>query len=83
MQLVIDGAYADIDRHNEQLASLGLTVRIARTLTVEPVEPPNDLYEQPDDGYTGNLCSVCDSDRMIRSGTCETCQNCFTNTGCG
>ncbi len=32
--------------------------------------------------WTGNICSTCGSHRMIRSGTCECCQDCGTTTGC-
>ena len=35
-----------------------------------------------DDGYTGDACSNCGSFRMRRSGTCATCEECGSTTGC-
>ena len=32
--------------------------------------------------YTGNFCDNCGSDKMVRTGTCETCQSCGTTSGC-
>jgi hypothetical protein len=34
-------------------------------------------------GYTGSMCPTCSSMRMVRSGTCETCEVCFTAGSCG
>jgi ribonucleoside-diphosphate reductase alpha chain len=34
------------------------------------------------ENFTGNSCSNCGSLKMIRSGTCETCSDCGTTTGC-
>ena len=31
----------------------------------------------------GECCSVCGSDNLIKSGTCKTCLNCGSTTGCG
>ena len=33
-------------------------------------------------GYTGNPCRTCGGLRMRRSGTCETCEDCFATSGC-
>lgn len=34
-------------------------------------------------GFTGNICTGCGGTNMVRTGTCETCQNCFgTSGGC-
>lgn len=33
-------------------------------------------------GYTGNTCKNCSSVRMIRAGSCETCLECGSSTGC-
>lgn len=33
-------------------------------------------------GYTGNCCPQCGSTKMRRVGTCETCQECGSSTGC-
>jgi hypothetical protein len=34
-------------------------------------------------GYTGNVCDSCGSIKMVRSGTCEVCQECGRTSGCG
>ena len=31
---------------------------------------------------TGDVCSECGSANMVRSGTCMTCMNCGTTSGC-
>lgn len=31
---------------------------------------------------TGNCCGDCGSTRMVRTGTCETCQDCGRSSGC-
>lgn len=33
-------------------------------------------------GYTGEACCNCGSMRMVKSGTCSTCQECGTTSGC-
>lgn len=33
-------------------------------------------------GYTGDSCRVCGSSAMVNSGTCVTCQDCGSTTGC-
>lgn len=33
-------------------------------------------------GYTGNVCTLCGSFRMVRSGACEKCDDCGTSSGC-
>lgn len=34
-------------------------------------------------GYTGNFCAHCGSDRMRQTGTCASCENCGESGGCG
>lgn len=34
-------------------------------------------------GYTGNICPNCQGCRMIRTGSCVTCEDCGHNEGCG
>ncbi len=34
-------------------------------------------------GYTGNACPSCGSVRVVRSGACETCNECGTTSSCG
>lgn len=33
-------------------------------------------------GYTGEFCDQCFGVRMIKTGTCSTCQECGVTTGC-
>jgi ClpX C4-type zinc finger len=33
-------------------------------------------------GFSGDFCGNCGSSRMIRTGTCVTCADCGTNSGC-
>lgn len=33
-------------------------------------------------GFTGNVCDQCGGVHMIRSGTCELCNDCGSTTGC-
>jgi ribonucleoside-diphosphate reductase alpha chain len=34
------------------------------------------------EGYTGDVCEVCHSLRMVRTGKCATCQDCGSTGGC-
>lgn len=34
-------------------------------------------------GYSGDFCSTCGGDRMRRTGSCLTCDDCGANSGCG
>ena len=34
-------------------------------------------------GYTGDICSICGSSKMRRTGKCDTCEECGTTGGCG
>lgn len=33
-------------------------------------------------GFTGEVCDRCSSSRMVRTGKCSTCQDCFATSGC-
>lgn len=33
-------------------------------------------------GYTGSICDLCGGCRMVRSGTCEKCEDCGITSGC-
>jgi ribonucleoside-diphosphate reductase alpha chain len=37
----------------------------------------------PTSGLTGSICSSCGGSRMIRAGSCETCLDCGSTSGCG
>lgn len=43
--------------------------------------PPSQLYAVGS-GYTGDSCEICGSLRIVKSGTCGTCQDCGSTTGC-
>jgi hypothetical protein len=51
-----------------------------------PASPEKDKQEaharRKASGYTGNFCSECCSDRMVRNGSCEKCENCGATSGC-
>jgi len=61
-------------------------------LTQEPAAPvpgPTDLgapklnpAQAQQQGFTGDPCGQCGSMRMVRTGKCATCQDCFQTTGC-
>ncbi len=59
------------------------SIRPEPTSNLPPPSPLTTGREQMiDRGFTGNFCPDCGSARMIRTGTCETCQDCGANTGC-
>ncbi len=33
-------------------------------------------------GYSGEICSKCQGQRLVRAGTCQTCLDCGETTGC-
>jgi hypothetical protein len=33
-------------------------------------------------GFSGEICSKCQGQRLVRSGTCNTCMDCGETTGC-
>ncbi|MCY4260252.1 MAG: vitamin B12-dependent ribonucleotide reductase, partial [Rhodobacteraceae bacterium] len=45
-------------------------------------EMPAAGQESQKPAYTGDVCNVCGSFELIRSGTCMVCQSCGTTTGC-
>tara|TARA_R110002167_G_scaffold9653_3_gene44737 strand:+ start:1802 stop:2134 length:333 start_codon:yes stop_codon:yes gene_type:complete len=47
------------------------------------VESKLDIMNQAvQQGYTGEFCDQCFGVRMVKSGTCSTCQECGATTGC-
>jgi ribonucleoside-diphosphate reductase alpha chain len=44
--------------------------------------PQMNTHQAKTIGYTGNPCPICGSMRMIHTGHCDTCQECFQTTGC-
>ncbi len=54
---------------------------------MEPNELSHEVLNRTtamvESGYTGDVCSVCGSLRMRRTGTCSTCDDCGDNSGCG
>jgi hypothetical protein len=54
--------------------------------TIEPKPAPQNSAEiARASGFTGNACTnpQCGSFNVRRTGTCETCQDCGNNAGCG
>lgn len=52
-----------------------------------PIEAPSSLAPWRRtlaiaQGFTGDSCDRCGGTRMLRSGTCLTCQDCGATTGC-
>jgi hypothetical protein len=45
--------------------------------------PPANGHAPPPGGYTGSMCGECGNFRMVRTGTCETCLDCYATGGCG
>ena len=45
--------------------------------------PPSKPEHARAGGYTGETCGVCGSMAVVRTGTCTTCQDCGSQTGCG
>jgi len=33
-------------------------------------------------GYTGDVCATCGGCRMVRSGSCQRCEDCASTSGC-
>jgi ribonucleoside-diphosphate reductase alpha chain len=61
----------------EKVKSLGLLVdKETRLPTV------SEASEAKRSGFTGNSCGACGSMHMVRSGTCEKCNDCGQTTGC-
>lgn len=48
----------------------------------EPGPPQLDHATAKSMGFTGDACPRCGSMRMVHSGTCNTCQDCASTTGC-
>jgi hypothetical protein len=41
-----------------------------------------ELDEARSLGYTGEMCSTCNSSRVKRNGSCTVCEDCGTTSGC-
>jgi hypothetical protein len=75
------------------LLALVVAPGIARTRVGGPgghLLPPDDFGDGVDlptldvrsQGYTGDCCQNCGGFRVVRSGTCATCADCGTTSGC-
>lgn len=55
------------------------------TITSQSGQPLPTLSQKSsrEEGYTGDVCATCGSMKMIRTGTCQTCQDCYSTSGCG
>lgn len=85
-QAVIQQLYRQIDEANERLIELGTLYRVVRLVSIEFINPiPRESKEITTSAPTtptnsGNVCRECGGE-MIRTGSCETCQNCGTTSG--
>lgn len=53
-------------------------------MEMEPLHRVNgEMSAAVEAGYTGDVCEQCGSFRMKRAGTCLTCDDCGTSSGCG
>jgi ribonucleoside-diphosphate reductase alpha chain len=69
--------------HNRPLENPEKSKPIEEVASNKSIAPKADaLSEARSKGYTGSSCSSCGSMSMIRSGTCEKCNDCGTTTGC-
>lgn len=51
---------------------------------MEPLHRANgEMSSAVEMGYTGDVCPSCGGLRMKRSGTCTTCEDCGSTSGCG
>jgi hypothetical protein len=59
---------------------------VVKTAPINPPTAHSTLTQGEiarEQGFTGNPCQQCGGLRLKRSGTCETCQDCGWNAGCG
>lgn len=50
--------------------------------TKDASESPTMLPTPQQMGFTGTTCTRCNSTRVVRTGHCETCQDCGETTAC-
>ena len=77
VQGVIDRLYIQIDKANELFLNEKCGFSISKVLHIsfdEEVVEPNVV------SWTGNCCFLCGG-QLVRTGTCETCQNCGEMSG--
>lgn len=59
---------------------------VTEEIVIKEIIIDNDDYDDKltaiSAGYTGESCCNCGSMRMVKSGTCSTCQECGTTSGC-
>jgi hypothetical protein len=59
---------------------------LERKVDVPPVSTVSTLTQSEiarHSGFTGNACEQCGGFNLRRTGTCETCEDCGWNKGCG
>lgn len=49
-------------------------------MVLEGTETTNGVHVKKE--YTGNCCVDCGSTNLLRTGSCETCQDCGRSSGC-
>lgn len=50
--------------------------------TSQPPSPTQAILDSRDLGYTGDICTNCQGNRVKRVGACLQCQDCYTSGGC-
>jgi hypothetical protein len=55
----------------------------APPLQASPLRPVSRTEQARASGYSGDTCHKCGSLKVIRTGTCGTCQDCGESTSCG
>jgi len=76
-QDIIEDLYLHIDRANNLFTDLECKYHILRVLYLEFEEEAQPIDVTP---WSGNCCPLCGG-QMIRTGTCETCQQCGESVG--
>jgi hypothetical protein len=66
-------------RHTAALPAYEVTGNIPKTEA--PLMTQQEMARMA--GKTGNVCTGCGGFNLVRTGSCETCQDCGHNAGCG
>jgi len=66
-----------LQMHQDSLAAMPVVEE--KPVISSKLDIMNQAVQQ---GYTGEFCDQCFGVRMIKTGTCSTCQECGVTTGC-
>lgn len=74
-----------VARHTKQVIAIANEV-VIETPDLKVLEPPKIAETMVHDvraqGYTGDVCDMCQGSRMKRAGHCMVCEDCGSTTGC-